>query len=219
MAVSKVRARVTTLQRIGRAGALVLAPRRDLCLDFANTLAWRGSAPSESLHGLQDLVQWCASSGGLLAGAIDRDGNWAERHPARAVAIFRGAIALREVTYRIFHAVASGGAPAEKDLSELNQALKETPARSALQRIGAGFGWRVEGTRLADAPALLAPVLWSAGDLLTGPQLARVRECANDKCLWLFLDESKNGTRRWCSMTACGNRAKAHRHYARLKGG
>ena len=65
--------------------------------------------------------------------------------------------------------------------------------------------------------ALLAPALWSAGDLLTGPQLARVRECANDKCLWLFLDESKNGTRRWCSMSACGNRAKAHRHYLRSK--
>src|SRR5512146_1735103 len=104
MAVSMVGARVTTLQRIGRAGALVLASRRDLCLDFANTLAWRGSAPSESLHGLPDLVRWCASSGGLLAGAIDVNANWAERHPARAATIFRGAIALREAIYRIFHA-------------------------------------------------------------------------------------------------------------------
>ncbi len=210
---------MTNLQRIGRTGALILAPRRDLCLDFTNTLAWRGSVPNESLHGLPDLAQWCASSGSLLAGAIEASGAWAERHPARAAAIFRGAIAIRETVYRIFHAVAGGSAPGEKDLSELNRALKETPARSSLQRIGDGFGWRLEGTRLMAAPALLAPVLWSAGDLLTGPQLARVRECANDKCLWLFLDESKNGTRRWCSMSACGNRAKAHRHYARLKRG
>jgi len=196
----------------------VLAPRRDLCLDFANTLAWRGSAPSESLHGLPDLLRWCASSGSLLAGAIEESESWAERHPAQAAAIFRGAIAIRETTYRIFHAAASGNAPADDDLSALNRALKETPARSALQRIGAGFGWRVEGRRPATASTLLGPALWSAGDLLTGPQLARVRECANEKCLWLFLDDSKNGTRRWCSMTACGNRAKAHRHYARLKG-
>jgi predicted RNA-binding Zn ribbon-like protein len=210
---------VTTLRRIGRAAALVLTPRRDLCLDFANTLAWRGSAPSESLHGLPDLLRWCAASGSLLAGAIEGSGTWAEQHPAEAAAIFRSAIAIRETTYRIFHAAASGGAPADDDLSALNRALKETPARSALQRIGASFGWRVEGKRPAIASTLLAPALWSAGDLLTGPQLARVRECANDKCLWLFLDESKNGTRRWCSMTACGNRAKAHRHYARLKGG
>jgi len=210
---------MTTAQRSGRTAALVLTPRRDLCLDFANTLGWRGSAPSETLHGLPDLVQWCATSGSLLTGAIDGNGNWAERHPAEAAAIFRRAIAIREMTYRIFHAVASGSAPDDDDLSELNRALRETPARSALQRIGNGFGWRVEKMRLVTASALLAPALWSAGDLLTGPQLPRVRECANDKCLWLFLDESKNGTRRWCSMTACGNRAKAHRHYARLKGG
>jgi predicted RNA-binding Zn ribbon-like protein len=196
-----------------------MAPRRDLCLEFANTLAWRGSAPSESLHGFPDLVSWCASSGGLLAGAIEGGGAWAERHPAETSSIFRGAIALRETTRRIFHAVAGGGAPVDGDLSELNRALKETPARSALQHIDGGFGWLVEGIRRVTVPALLAPVLWSAGDLLTGPQLARVRECANDKCLWLFLDESKNGTRRWCSMSACGNRAKAHRHYARLKSG
>ena len=196
-----------------------MAPRHDLCLDFANTLAWRGSKPSESLHGLPDLVQWCASSGGLLAGSVEDCGLWAKRRPAEAEAVFRHAIAVREAIYCIFHAVASGSAPAAGDLSELNRALKETPARSALQPVDGGFAWRVEGVRRMTVPALLAPMLWSAGDLLTGPQLARVRECANDKCLWLFLDESKNGTRRWCSMSACGNRAKAHRHYARRKGG
>jgi predicted RNA-binding Zn ribbon-like protein len=62
-----------------------------------------------------------------------------------------------------------------------------------------------------------APVLWSAADILVGPDSARVRECANNRCLWLFLDDSKNGTRRWCSMQACGNRAKAHRHYLRQR--
>jgi predicted RNA-binding Zn ribbon-like protein len=197
-------------------------------LDFANTLAWRGSAPSESLHGLSDIQKWCASSGSVLAGAIAGDGTngtngthgtWSDRHPAEAAAIFRGAIAIRETIYRIFHAVASGNAPADGDLFDLNRALKETPARDALQRIRDAFGWRVAGKPRATASALLAPVLWSAGDLLAAPQLQRVRECANGKCLWLFLDESKNSTRRWCSMTACGNRAKAHRHYARLKGG
>ena len=69
----------------------------------------------------------------------------------------------------------------------------------------------------ASAGALLAPVLWSAADLLVGSQLARVRQCANPACGWLFLDNSKSGNRRWCSMSACGNRAKAHRHYLRQK--
>ena len=84
---------------------------------------------------------------------------------------------------------------------------------------GGGFGWAVGSARFTDAAALLAPVLWSTGDLLAGNQLARVRECANSNCLWVFIDESKNGTRRWCSMSACGNRAKAHRHYTRKKAG
>jgi predicted RNA-binding Zn ribbon-like protein len=65
--------------------------------------------------------------------------------------------------------------------------------------------------------SLLAPALWSAADILVGLESARLRECANDRCLWLFFDDSKNGTRRWCSMQSCGNRAKAHRHYLRQK--
>jgi len=53
--------------------------------------------------------------------------------------------------------------------------------------------------------------------MLAGGQLARVRQCSNPQCGWLFLDNSKSGNRRWCSMSACGNRAKAHRHYLRQK--
>jgi predicted RNA-binding Zn ribbon-like protein len=78
-----------------------------------------------------------------------------------------------------------------------------------------GYAWRVEAGRSASVEALLAPVLWSTWDLLVGPRRAKVRRCANDQCLWLFVDESKSGTRRWCSMASCGNRAKAHRHYRR----
>jgi len=69
------------------------------------------------------------------------------------------------------------------------------------------------------ANASLTPILWSAADLLVSRRLERVRQCANSQCLWLFLDDSKSGNRRWCSMSACGNRAKAHRHYLRHKDG
>src|SRR5207302_9784404 len=54
---------------------------------------------------------------------------------------------------------------------------------------------------LMSAAGLLAPVLWSASDLLTRADRRRVRRCANDACLWLFIDESKAGTRRWCDMS------------------
>jgi predicted RNA-binding Zn ribbon-like protein len=60
-------------------------------------------------------------------------------------------------------------------------------------------------------------VLWSAGDLIVSPEGGRLRHCLNDQCGWLFMDDSKNGSRRWCSMRSCGNRAKAQRHYLRSK--
>lgn len=197
---------------------LVLAPRLALCLDFANTLAWRGSTPDESLHDLADVAQWCAASGAMLTGSGEAVTAWARANPARAARIFNEAIAVRETIYRIFHAIAAGAKPAVDDLAALNRALVRTPGRVELARAGAGFGWRIETMR-PTAAGLLAAVLWSAGDLLTGPQLGRVRECANGRCLWLFVDDSKNGTRRWCSMQSCGNRAKAHRHYLRQKSG
>ena len=63
----------------------------------------------------------------------------------------------------------------------------------------------------------LAPLLWSAGDLLAGGKLDRVKRCANPECGWLFLDDSRAGKRRWCSMSSCGNREKARRHYHKSK--
>jgi len=65
--------------------------------------------------------------------------------------------------------------------------------------------------------SLLWPVARAATALLTSSDLARVRECADDACGWLFLDHSRNGSRRWCDMADCGNRAKARRYRERRK--
>jgi predicted RNA-binding Zn ribbon-like protein len=126
------------------------------------------------------------------------------------------AITLREAIYRLFAAEAAGQKWDSEDLSALNAALAEAPPRESLA-LGAVKGWDVPWAGVS-VTALLAPVLWSAGDLLLGPRAGRVRQCANPACGWLFLDDSKSGNRRWCSMSACGNRAKAHRHYLRRKG-
>jgi predicted RNA-binding Zn ribbon-like protein len=104
----------------------------------------------------------------------------------------------------------------ECDLAALNEALAAAPSRTALRRERGAYGWDVD-VKSGTALALLAPVLWSAGDLLAGPRLDRVRRCANPECGWLFLDDSRAGKRRWCSMQSCGNRAKARRHYHRSR--
>jgi len=196
---------------------LTAAPREASCLDYANTRMYRGSAaPVEQFAEWPALVDWIAGNGALVAEAAADLRGWADADAEGAAALFASAIALREVVYRVFSAVASGAPVAEADLAALNQALAEAPPRARLARLGGAYVWRIERAGLS-APALLAPVLWSAGDLLVQAPHRRIRQCANPQCLWLFIDASKNGTRRWCDMAACGNRAKAHRHYLRSK--
>jgi predicted RNA-binding Zn ribbon-like protein len=189
-----------------RSDDTIPAPDDDLCLAFADTRYWRGTpTPTDELKNADDLVRWVVTSA-LVPAKWQRFG--------RIAGVFEQAIELRETIHRCFSATAAGRAPDEQDLTALNAALSDAPTR---QRVGPG-GWIIAAPH-ASAAALLAPVLWSAADLLLGKQLNRVRQCSNPECGWLFLDNSKSSNRRWCSMSACGNRAKAHRHYLRQKGG
>ncbi|HLL62455.1 MAG TPA: CGNR zinc finger domain-containing protein, partial [Propionibacteriaceae bacterium] len=141
----------------------------------------------------------------------------ADQDRAAAEAVFARALRLRQALYRVFSGIAAGAEAPATELDALNQAVGEAFAHTRLQREGDGYhwGWRT------DPPALdrmLWPVVRSAVDLLTSGQLARVKECPGpDGCGWLFYDTSKNGSRRWCSMEGCGNRAKGRRHYQRTR--
>ncbi|MCW5745651.1 MAG: ABATE domain-containing protein [Alphaproteobacteria bacterium] len=196
---------------------VLLPVRGDLCLDYANTRYWRGTEPpTEALGTPAELLAWLAANRVMPASALAAtEASWRVR-PRAATTAFAQAIALREALYRVFSAVAGGGAPADADMEHFNRALAHTPPRTRLQHGESGYAWQVPSLRPAVSD-LLAPVLWSAADLLTSPRLGRLRLCANDKCLFLFVDDSRTGTRRWCTMSTCGNRAKAHRHYMRQK--
>lgn len=177
--------------------------RPDLCLDYANTRYWRPMAqPTETLNTAEDLAAWAHAAWSRAA-----------KTPARKELDY--ALVLREALYRLFDATTQGKTPAARDLQALNAALAEAPSRSRLRKDSGGFSWDVE-IKASTALALLAPVLWSAGDLLTGTKLDKVKRCANPDCGWLFLDDSRAGKRRWCSMQSCGNRAKAKRHYHKV---
>ena len=191
--------------------------RNDLCLEYANTLSWRGSAaPTERLHNFADLLRWIELSAGVPPRALREIRTWAREHSAKAIKLFDEAIATRETIYRIFSILADGESVREQDFAALRDAIAEAPARRQLVRSEATYAWRIVDLR-PTAAHLLAPVLWSAGDLMLNLTYVRVRRCANDECLWLFMDRSKAGTRRWCDMASCGNRAKARRHYGRIK--
>jgi predicted RNA-binding Zn ribbon-like protein len=193
--------------------------RDELCLEYANTLSWRGSAaPIERFHKFADLMDWTERSGGVPTRALRPVRTWGREHPAKAAKLFVDAIATRETIYRIFSTLADGEAVLDQDFAALRNAIADAPVRRQLVLSEGRYGWRIDGLRPSLAH-VLAPVLWSSGDLMLDLGRRRVRRCANEKCLWLFLDESKSGTRRWCDMASCGNRAKARRHYLKVKEG
>ena len=194
---------------------LVPAPRTDHCLEFADTRYWRGSEqPTETMAGVGDLLAWCEATKSLDKSTTVDLAVWSRRNKREADHVFDEAMGVREILYRVFSATASAKAVSADDVDALNGLLERAPGRTSISITKAGNLWRLPPAS-PTAASLLAPVLWSAGDLLVGERLGSVRLCANKKCGWLFLDDSKSGTRRWCTMSACGNRAKAQRHYRR----
>lgn len=189
-----------------------------LSLDFTNTAGNHESPlPSEHLLNYADLVEWSRHAGIIDNQVARRLLDNAARRPDKASQVLERAIALREAMYRIFLAASTGAAPRATDMELLNRSLADAMAHARLIEMDGGFGW--DWTHQEDAlDSMLAPITRSAGDLLTSDDLSRVRECDGDTCGWLFIDKSKNHSRRWCAMNDCGNRAKARRHYKRVRG-
>jgi len=198
------------------AGTLGLLGGR-LSLDFANTADWHASDHSvESLTSYSDLVAWSQHVGILTDHRAQRLLKEAARRPVDATAVLERAIALREVIYRIFSAISHGHPPQAADLATFNAELSGALAQSQIVSTAEGFTWDWAGAEDA-LDGMLWPLVHDAAGLLTSEELDRVGQCADDRCGWLFLDTSRNRSRRWCSMEDCGNRAKARRHYERKR--
>ncbi len=185
-----------------------------LCLDFVNTLSGSRARPTERLRSYDDLVSWGRQSGAITAPIAERLAAEARARPRDAARALDSAVRLREVMFRILAACADLRPADETDVAALNVALSEALPHQRLVKTPDGFEWGW----VEDAEAL-GRIPWaairSAADLLTSPDLRRVRRCAGANCDWLFMDMSRNRTRRWCDMKGCGNRAKARRYYER----
>ena len=189
-----------------------------LCLDFANTVEWHASLnPIEKLNDYLDLVDWGEDAGVLNTREAGQLRDTAEQRPEDAATVLEVALNLCEAIYRIFGAIGNKRPIDPADLSVLNAALPEALSRMQVVPTTQGFGWRwIKSQDSLDA--MLWPVARSAADLLLSDDLDRVRECVDDRgCGYLFIDTSRNRSRRWCSMASCGNRAKAKRHYTQTK--
>jgi predicted RNA-binding Zn ribbon-like protein len=186
-----------------------------LCLDFANAADWHASAqPIELVPTYTHLVAWARLRDVLDADTAAHLIALAAERPAEADAVHRRAIALREAIYRLFSDRQHGKPVHPATLATINAELQ--CAFDHLRVSEPPFAWEWTDTNAA-LDQFLWPVARSVAELLTSPDVERVRECAGDPCGWLFLDTSRNRSRRWCSMESCGNRAKARRHYERSR--
>jgi predicted RNA-binding Zn ribbon-like protein len=201
------------------------APRADTwplrggaaCLDFANTVAWRGTSRSvDALRTYDDLIVWFRHAGFLSVLEADRLLRRSAEDQSGSAEVLLRAGELRDAIHNVFVALAHGLDIDERDLAAIKAILAEGVAHFELVRDGTGFA-----LRNPDNGDALALPLWklaeSAARLLISGDWRRVRECPGHECGWLFLDQTKNGNRRWCDSTDCGNRARVRAHYRRRR--
>jgi predicted RNA-binding Zn ribbon-like protein len=187
-------------------------------LDLVNTVGGMlGEEPrreDEHLRSYDDLLALGLQTGTLSERAARRLRRAAGEDPAAAEAAVAAALETRALVDSVFRPFADGSRPAADALDELSELGARAMARGRLVDAGGeSFEWSWEHAHELEAP--LWPLAHSAVELVTGGPLERVSCCG--RCRWLFLDATKNHSRRWCSTEGCGTDAKMERYVARRR--
>ncbi|WP_228989877.1 ABATE domain-containing protein [Streptomyces sp. DH8] len=191
-----------------------------LCLELLPTGGPGPLAYFEVLRQPADLVRWAEESrlpGGLgpEAGPASGAGEGAGSGSGAALTVSAAEVAdartLRDALWRLVEARVRDASPGPHDLAALNDAAAHPPLTPRLTADGT-WAWAPGGT----GAGLLSTVARDAVDLFTGAYAHRIRVCGAHDCRLLFVDTSRPGRRRWCSMERCGNRHKVRAHRARL---
>lgn len=199
---------------------MTLMPRLDeapLALRFANTAGFHALGDrADELTDWPALLAWAVAEGVVSRTEGTKLRTASESHPD-APAVLRSAVELRDAIQGVFSRIARHRPPSPEALATINERLSEALPNGRLVAAERGrYVWT--WTKSDRLDRLVWPIVKSAADLLTSDDLSRLRECAGRDCSRLFIDESRNGSRRWCSMEGCGNRAKARRFYRRKSG-
>lgn len=163
-----------------------------LSLDWIATLGDRQGTPLERIRNPADLERWLTAVAGQVIA----------RKPAgpNLVAARRLRAALAGLVDRLH----SGQSPAAQDIATLNEFAALPPPVMQLGLTGKAL----EKSDDLDASAVFGMIARDAIDLFTGGDFAKVKLCAGEDCSVYFVDHSRPGKRRWCSMSRCGNKAK-----------
>jgi predicted RNA-binding Zn ribbon-like protein len=184
----------------------------DVSLDLVNTLdfRFRESGAEELLESYDDLLRFMTQSG-LLSSAEARGLEGADAERERVLGQVKE---LREALAAVLYAWVGGEEALAANVSVLEGYFTQASCRRRLMARGSRLVWSWEEVR-----GTVAAPLWllaqAAADLMVSERIGQLRTCSADACRWLFLDTSKNHSRRWCDMKVCGNRMKARRFQAR----
>jgi len=188
------------------------------CIAFANTVSnYHADDTADILNSYTDLVRWAQEAEILSDEEARRLLESSSQRPGEAGAVLNDAKQLRRTVYSIFSDIAQMRAPSDEDVAELNSRLTKVLPHLRISQQGSDYFWDWED-KSNDLDGMLWSVIRCAANLLCSGELGRLSECNSETCTWLFLDRSKNVSRKWCDMDTCGNRAKSRRHYARTHG-
>jgi predicted RNA-binding Zn ribbon-like protein len=184
-----------------------------LCLDFINTINSRLHPEHDYLMHYSDLVEWANKVGILSPTQTTHLQKRSKQSVEEAENALGSARTLRELLYRLFSNAAKDSEPNKKDMETFVSSYGEAISHGHLLKKEDHYttAWKVD----EKFDSVLWPIMHSAGELLLSSELGQVKECPG--CGWLFLDTSKNQSRRWCSMNTCGARAKMRRYHKRQR--
>jgi predicted RNA-binding Zn ribbon-like protein len=166
----------------------------NLALDFANTISWRGTDHEvDHLGNADGMLAWATDAG--LVGADFSVG------PTQRALLVEDGRRLRRAIDDVGAAIAGGAEPPAQGLAVIHELAARTFAAASLTGAPAIL-------EFAYSDRIIGSLAWVAVDLLRSDELGRLKRCPPQDCRWLFIDRTKNGSRRWCDMATCGNRAK-----------
>jgi predicted RNA-binding Zn ribbon-like protein len=184
-----------------------------LCLDFVNTINSRVNPEHDYLLQYSDLAEWANKVGILSPAQMNQLQKRAKQNMEEAENALQRARIFRELLYRLFSNAAKGSEPHKKDMETFVTSYGEAISHGQFLKKEDHYttAWKVDEV----LDSVLWPIVHSAGELILSSELGQVKECPG--CGWLFLDTSKNQSRRWCSMNTCGARDKMRRYHKRQR--